>query len=344
MSNIKIFFIDEKWPANTREYGESQTEHVLHTSFGNTGLGEYKKFHFDEYRYEHGVSGDLKLIDEIIDYKPDLVVYSWLVGFYNPKPMTLKIINKLGFKIACIWWDYMWKTSMETAESITNFVNMHLPVGNPYVSYQIPMHSKRKHLVLWTPNDNTIYYGDPESKRDIDISFSGDIYRDAGYRRDYIQSLEGLGYNLYVGGKLKEERLPPKEFTDILRRTKIIPNFTKGDLKGRVFEATLVGSLLMEPEKSPCSAYFIPNKEYVTYKDADDFLDKVKYYLEHDEERIKIAKAGHERSVNKYSTERFWKLIFYKLGIMKYLDENILYNRPNQMDIDAIIENSYSPI
>jgi hypothetical protein len=341
---VKLYFIDEKWPANMKEYGESQTEHVLHASFGNTGLGEYKKFHFDEYFYEHGKKGDFKLIEEIIDYKPDLVVYSWLVGIHNPEPHTLKIINKLGFKIVCIWWDFLWKLSMETAEQLTPFVNMHIPMGDPYIAYKIPMHSKRKHLPLWTPNDNTMYYGNPSSKREIDIAFSGDIYRNEGYRKDYIDAIEKMNYNVYVGGKLKEDRVPINEFTKTLRNTKIIPNFTKGDLKGRVFEATLIGAMLMEPEKSPTEAFFIPDKEYVRYSDHNDFVDKVKYYIEHDYERIEIAKAGQARSNNNYSTERFWKLIFYKLGIIKYLDTNLLYNKHSQMPIDKIIEDSYIPV
>ena len=37
-------------------------------------------------------------------------------------------------------------------------------------------------------------------------------------------------------------------------------------------------------------------KEIVVYNDLNDLDNKVRYYLENDEEREKIAKAGYERT------------------------------------------------
>lgn len=37
------------------------------------------------------------------------------------------------------------------------------------------------------------------------------------------------------------------------------------------------------------------NKEIVFYRNKDEFVDKICYYMTHDDERLKIAEAGYER-------------------------------------------------
>ena len=338
----KLLFVNEKWPANVKEYGPSSSDHVLLSAFKNTNLGDHRAFHFDEYFYEHNKKGDFKLLEEVIDYKPDLIVYSWLAGFHNPEVDTIKLIHKLGHKIVCIWWDFMWPKSMEAAELLSPFIDAHIIMDNPFAPFQIPMHSKRKHLPLWTPNDQTLFYGDPNSKRLIDIQFCGDITGGGKYREEYIKKLEKLKYNVFISGKSKDKREPIKGYTDKLRQTKIVPNLSNGLLKGRIFETTLCGAMLMEPEKSVCSAYFVKGKEYVPYEDEKDYFDKIRYYLEHENERLEIAVAGHKRVNDKYNTRRFWRIVLNKVGLLD-VDENELYGR-DRMQIDDCIEQAYNPI
>ena len=46
---------------------------------------------------------------------------------------------------------------------------------------------------------------------------------------------------------------------------------------------------------------FEDGKELVMYMDVKDMLQKVEYYLEHEEERVQIAKAGREKVCNCFS-------------------------------------------
>ena len=48
---------------------------------------------------------------------------------------------------------------------------------------------------------------------------------------------------------------------------------------------------------------FEPGVDFVYYDSYDDLLEKVEYYLEHDEERQQIARNGYEK-VKKYHTYR----------------------------------------
>ncbi len=55
------------------------------------------------------------------------------------------------------------------------------------------------------------------------------------------------------------------------------------------------GVLVFSPEIPGFHQVFSDN-EIVYFKDHNDFQDKVKYYLENENERIKIAKSGWEKT------------------------------------------------
>lgn len=44
--------------------------------------------------------------------------------------------------------------------------------------------------------------------------------------------------------------------------------------------------------------FFVPGEDFVFYIDEQDMLDKIDYYLKHDEERMKIANSGYEKVRN----------------------------------------------
>jgi len=69
----------------------------------------------------------------------------------------------------------------------------------------------------------------------------------------------------------------------------------------RMFEATGMGSLLLTEKTDYLNNFFDPEKEVITYNNVDEAKEKIKYYLENDSERIKIAKAGQERTFKDYN-------------------------------------------
>src|SRR6266550_1456332 len=69
----------------------------------------------------------------------------------------------------------------------------------------------------------------------------------------------------------------------------------------RLFEATGVGTCLLTDWKENMPALFEPDKEAVTYRDARECADKVRYLLEHDEERRAIAVAGQRRTLRDHT-------------------------------------------
>lgn len=92
----------------------------------------------------------------------------------------------------------------------------------------------------------------------------------------------------------------------ILSKAKIVVNRhidIAGDYANnmRMYEATGMGALLLTEQKKNISELFIPGKEVVTYNDAADLVNKIQYYLSHENERKKIALAGQKRTLRKHT-------------------------------------------
>src|SRR6266545_5274834 len=69
----------------------------------------------------------------------------------------------------------------------------------------------------------------------------------------------------------------------------------------RLYEATGVGTLLLTDAKQNLSDLFEPGTEVVTYTSAEDAADKIRYYLEHEDERAAIARAGQARTLGEHT-------------------------------------------
>ena len=85
----------------------------------------------------------------------------------------------------------------------------------------------------------------------------------------------------------------------------------------RLYEATGCGALLVTDYKDNLSELFVPDQEVVTYRSVEEAVDKIKYYLSHEDERSKIAKAGKERTLSEHTY--YNRMCQLKEIISKYL-------------------------
>ncbi len=58
---------------------------------------------------------------------------------------------------------------------------------------------------------------------------------------------------------------------------------------------------------------FIPETDFVYFEDERDLVQKIDYYLSHEEKRIEIAQNGHEKVRKNYSFEKCFDEIFKRL-------------------------------
>ena len=61
--------------------------------------------------------------------------------------------------------------------------------------------------------------------------------------------------------------------------------------------------------------YFEIGKEVVCFDDRHDLIEKVRYYLKHEDERAVIAKAGYERTLREHTYAHRFSEIFDRIGV-----------------------------
>jgi spore maturation protein CgeB len=69
----------------------------------------------------------------------------------------------------------------------------------------------------------------------------------------------------------------------------------------RLYEATGTGALLVTDAKRNLGDLFALDREVVAYENDEDLVQKVRYYLDHDDERRAIAEAGQARTLREHT-------------------------------------------
>lgn len=112
--------------------------------------------------------------------------------------------------------------------------------------------------------------------------------------------------------QLRAAAHPPvfgKELFRLLRNTAITFNL-HGEIAGkcagniRMFEVTGAGSCLVTDWKENIHELFEPDKEIVTYRSADECIEKIRWLLDHPDECKKIAAAGQKRTLKDHTVEK----------------------------------------
>ena len=107
---------------------------------------------------------------------------------------------------------------------------------------------------------------------------------------------------------------------ETLQRSRITLNRHAGiDIRGRVdprfannmrlYEATGVGTCLITEERKTLADMFEVGQEVVAYRDENDCVAKIRYYLDHEDERVRIAQSGQRRTLRDHTyTDRMREL------------------------------------
>ena len=98
-------------------------------------------------------------------------------------------------------------------------------------------------------------------------------------------------------------------FTKACRCAKIFLALTRrpdvsGGLSNRAFWVTGVGAFTLMLYKQGIEEFFEVGKEVVAFHDHDEMVEMARYYLEHEDERLAIARAGQERCLRDYTNQR----------------------------------------
>jgi spore maturation protein CgeB len=162
-------------------------------------------------------------------------------------------------------------------------------------------------------------------KERYDVSFVGSLRADRG---NYLKILRQKGIPINLFGEAGRKFVSYEEMMDIFATSKINLNFSKTykymkfGIKGRIFKVCLAGGFLLTEYCPGIEKYFEIDKEIVCFRNPEEMVDKIKYYLSHDEQRRAIAKAGWERAKNEYTAFHIMSRVFQEIENYSTKNEN----------------------
>jgi spore maturation protein CgeB len=163
-------------------------------------------------------------------------------------------------------------------------------------------------------NNNLFKPNEINGNKEIDVIFVGSISSD---RKKYIDFLVKNRINVICFGPgWKNKPIYLTELVGKYQASKIILNFPKVDsgFSIRVFQAMGTGSFLLSKYSSDLEKIFKKEEHIDWFKTPQECLKLVRFYLENDKIREKIATRGYELVSKNYT----WKII------MKILTDIVL--------------------
>lgn len=129
-----------------------------------------------------------------------------------------------------------------------------------------------------------------------------------------------------IPDQLVNDFLPDNVTNTLFKKSKINLGFTrfggndpyqigKYQMKLRDFEVPLAGGFYLVEKAPDYEKCFVPEKEVVTWTTPNELIEKISYYLEHDNERETIAKAGQNRALKEHTWDHRFNKLFHELGI-----------------------------
>lgn len=249
-------------------------------------------------------------LEVIFDFKPDILVFSggnW-IDIYS-KEFFMKIKQKLP-KSKLLLFNGMspvYYTPVLEKE-IANIFDC-IFTNDKYHAIEWKMLGAKKAIALPVSAINPkIHYPREVNKTyKCDVSFVGSFYDN---RHQLLEYLYENGIDVKAWGNISQKidksslfwkfyqgKANPIQMQEILSSSKISINHHDKSMQAggnmRTFEipATKTLQLIDRYDKT----WFKEGREIVSYKDKEDLLQKVKYYLKNDKEREQIAQAGYKR-------------------------------------------------
>ena len=88
-------------------------------------------------------------------------------------------------------------------------------------------------------------------------------------------------------------------------------------IKGRDFEVPGCGGFLLTAGSAELAEYYRLGHEVGSYRGFDGLVARIEYYLQHEEERRDIAKAGYRRAMTEHSYVVRFGAIFRSMGLFR---------------------------
>lgn len=105
---------------------------------------------------------------------------------------------------------------------------------------------------------------------------------------------------------IKNANLPPAQVADLYRRSKICLNIQGNDgenLNPRTFEILATGGFELISHHKDYYGLLEPGRDLAEFGSPEEMVEKVAYYLEHEQERLAMAESGYRQGKDRLRME-----------------------------------------
>lgn len=258
--------------------------------------------------------------DEIIKLvkkeHPKYVLWVSIGEYYEIKESTFRAIRKEGSFIIGWFFDVDIRFDYYTKWFVS------------YIDYiitdDIESVPKFKEIGVWVTHAictcNPLYLKINEEK--YTISFVGSLRAN---REQYINEIKKRNIPIHLFGLASGTFVSYQEMLVIFSTSKINLNFSmnfinnKLAIKARIFEVCLAGGFLLTEYFPGIEDFFEIDKEIVCFKNIKEMIMKIEYYINHEDKRIAIARAGWKRAISEYSSFNIMSRIFREIEANNYI-------------------------
>jgi hypothetical protein len=257
------------------------------------------------------------ILNFIVEKKIDYIIFTPLSHDTTIDPLFLEKLHKISTIVMLFgdgeyYFEKVHRYYAQVSDLVLYFGNYHLKAL--YELLDIKTIHFKAHF------DTSVYRGLEPCKTDIDVSFVGTMQANRGL---YIEFLEKQGVALeQYGYGSKNGIIPFDKMVNVFQRSKLNLHFTSlaapgrfivypsklnqriKQYKGRLVEVPLSGGFLLTEYMPDIEHFFKVGEECDVFYSEKDLLEKIKYYLEHDDERERIARKGQERALRDYDVRK----------------------------------------
>lgn len=217
------------------------------------------------------------------------IPYKYDVGFvgqgYGERPRLIKSLldNKINVNV----WGPRWELYSDIRRETQKNRKMANKVWPPKKIY------RKFRNIIQSKSSAGKNFGNTTVK--LPQQIMGGHVSDEDMVRIFNQSKINLGFSVCATGKTEKRIL---------------------QIRLRDFEVPMSGGFYLVEYMKELEEFFQIGSEIVCYKDVNDLVKKIKYYLKHDSERESIRIAGYKRAKEQHTWKKRFERAFREMGIL----------------------------
>lgn len=284
-----------------------------------------------EVPFEYGpncIQNSKELNDKLLNTEYDLAIVNEEKNF----TVSLDVAKKLGKKLFLVVAD----TEISIANDLN--INFRVAIKRPrnLVGHSAPLIEYAQYCNVLVadygygeiypnfysinfPLDPDIYFYDQTIEKNLNLSHNGNMF--IPERHLFADIFKKANLDVFYSRSVRDDQIHNEiDYAYNYKRSKISLCFNQSifgpqwrQRKSRIYEIASCGSLLMmtHPEvlKHKNGTWFTEDEHFISI-DKNNCVDKIKYYLENHDKRIKITGELYDQYVKLYSPKVWWNNLF----------------------------------